>query len=199
MKRFLSVVLAVIMIFTSGIIFATDTSETTQNGTIKVGINAEFPPFEYYEDGILTGFDIDLMNQIGSRAGYSIEYVDIPFDSLIPAVLSGRIDCAISLISVTEERDKVIDYSRKYLMTNIITYNNGEMSKKRGEHYAIVFREGLSGSPYEDLENPTDDENLYIAVDEALKDLSQDKTVRKLMEKYGLDKPLKEADKTIEY
>ncbi|MBQ3038312.1 MAG: transporter substrate-binding domain-containing protein, partial [Clostridia bacterium] len=46
-------------------VFADEVSEATSEGTIKVGINAEFPPFEYYEDGKLTGFDIDLMNYIG--------------------------------------------------------------------------------------------------------------------------------------
>ena len=201
MKKLLSVILSITMLATFiPSVFADEVSEATSEGTIKVGINAEFPPFEYYEDGKLTGFDIDLMNYIGERINYDIEYVDIPFDSLIPAVLSGRIDCAISAITVTEERDSIIDYSRAYLRTNIIRFENGQKSVKSGEEYAIVFRDGLSHSPYNDIQTLTDDEVLYIMIDKALSDLSQDRTVMKLIEKYELNKHLdEEAEYNVEY
>ncbi len=200
MKKFLALILSIVMlVMTSTAVFADGIDEQTKK--LKVGICAEFKPFEYYdENGTLTGFDIDLMNHIGERIGYEIEYIDIPFDSLFHAIFSGRIDCAISAITVTEERDSVIDYSREYLKTNVVTYNDGELSRKRGEYYAIVFRDGLSGSPYDEIENPTDDEALYILIDKALSELSQDRTVEKLIEKYELNKPLDEnAEENIEY
>ena len=170
------------------------------DGIIKVGTSADFNPFEYYdENGELAGFDIDLMNYIGERTGIEIEFVDMPFDKLIPAVLKGEVDCAISAISVTEERDTIIDYSREYLKTNIITFEDGQKSVKRGEEYAVVFKAGLADAPYKDIETPTEDERLYIMIDNALRDLSQDRTVMKLIEKYELNKHLEENAANVEY
>ena len=172
-----------------------------QKAKIIVGTSADFPPFEYYgESGELIGFDIDLMKYIGEKIGFDIEFVNMSFDKLIPAVVSGEVDCAISAITVTEERDSVIDYSRDYLKTYNITFDeNGKRSKKYGEQYAIVFREGLSHSPYEDLTKPTRDETLYILIDKALRELSNDRTVMKLIEQYELNKPLDESIVNVEY
>ena len=117
MKKILSVILSIMMIL---LVSATAFAEKNDK-KITVGVNAEFKPFVYYEEGKLTGFDIELMNCIGEKIGYDIDYVEFPFDRLIPAVASGEVDCAISAITATDERDGVIDYSREYLMTNIIT------------------------------------------------------------------------------
>ncbi len=198
MKKLLSVILSIIMLISiQASCLASETLDAKR--IVKVGINAEFAPFEYYENGELTGFDIELMNCIGERIGHEIEYVDIPFDSLFPAILSGRIDCAISAITVTEERDSIIDFSREYLQTQNITFENGEKSVRFGEQYAIVFRDGLKNSPYKSITAPTDDEALYIMIDNALRDLSNDRTVTKLIEKYELNKPLDENELNIEY
>ena len=202
MKKLLSVILSVAIFLSLGtVVLGKEIDNMKTPEKIKVGINAEFKPFEYYgEDGELTGFDIDLMNYIGERTGLEIEFVDMTFDKLIPSVVSGVVDCAISAITVTEERDRVIDYSREYLKTDITTYNDGEPSRKRGEYYAVVMREGLSGSPYEELTNPTRDQEVYIMIDAALRDLSQDRTVMKLIEKYELNKPTDEnAEENVEY
>jgi len=181
--------------------FADGVDGPMQKAKIKVAISADFKPFEYYdENGKLTGFDVDLMNCIGEKIGFDIEFVDMSFDKLIPAVVNEEVACAISAITVTEERDSIIDYSREYLKTYNITFDeNGKRSTKYGEQYAIVFKEGLSGSPYEDLTEPTMDETIYILIDEALRELSNDRTVMKLIEKYEFNKPLDESTVNVEY
>jgi len=84
-------------------------------GTIKVGTSADYPPFESVDaNGNKVGFDIDLMNEIAKRLGVKIEWVDMPFDSLIAAVQEGKIDAAISAFNYTEDRDKQIDFSEAY-------------------------------------------------------------------------------------
>ncbi len=173
-------------------------ADDTVNDAVKVGINAEFKPFEYYEGDELKGFDVELMNLIGEKIGKKIEFVNMDFDALIPAVLSGRVDCAISAITVTEDRDKVIDYSRKYLKTTKVTFEDGQISRKYGEDYAIVFRDGVAQAKYRSSV-PTDYEKLYMNIDDALRDLSQDGTVGKLIEKYDLNQPLDETKENIEY
>lgn len=86
-----------------------------QAGVIKVGTSADYPPFEYIdENGNKTGFDIELMEEIGKRLGVKVEWVDMPFDSLIAGVQEGKIDCSIAAFNYTEERDKVVDFSDAY-------------------------------------------------------------------------------------
>ena len=204
MKKLLSIILSITMLLSMATVaFADDTFVSSGargvGGIIKVGVNAEFPPFEYMENDKMIGFDIDLMNYIAARIGYSVEFVNMSFDKLIPAVVNGEVDCAISAISVTEERDSIIDYSREYLKTQNITFENGQKKIQFGETYAIVFREGLADSPYKSITTPTDDEALYIMIDNALRDLSNDRTVMKLIEKYELNKPLDENKVNIEY
>lgn len=195
MKKLLSIILTITMLCSMAIaVFADD----TVNDSVKVGINAEFKPFEYYEGDELKGFDIELMNLIGEKIGTKIEFVNMNFDALIPAVLSGRVDCAISAITVTEDRDKVIDYSREYLRTMTVTFENGQKSRKYGEDYAIVFRDGVSQAKYRSSV-PTDYEKLYMDIDNVLCNLSQDGTVGKLIEKYDLNQPLDETKENIEY
>ena len=202
MKRILSIILSIAMLLSMATVaFADGVDGPMQKAKIKVAISADFKPFEYYdENGKLKGFDVDLMNYIGERIGFDIEFVNMSFDKLIPAVVNGEVACAISAITVTEERDSIIDYSREYLKTYNITFDeNGKRSTKYGEQYAIVFREGLSGSPYNDLTEPTMDETVYILIDEALRELSNDRTVTKLIEKYELNKPLDESTVNVEY
>ena len=186
MKKFLSIILSITMLFSMvTVAFADGIDGPMKKEQIKVGTSADFKPFEYYdENGELTGFDIDLMNYIGEKIGFDIEFVDMSFDKLIPAVVNEEVACAISAITVTEERDSIIDYSREYLKTYNITFDeNGKRSTKYGEQYAIVFKEGLSGSPYEDLTEPTMDETVYILIDEALRELSNDRRKPTAVEK----------------
>jgi len=190
-KKLLSIILSIAMLFSvTTVAFANnivecaeDTTQPQEVKVIKVGINAEFPPFEYYENGNLTGFDIELMNTIGERIGYNIEYIEFPFDRLLPAVASGEVDCAISAISVTKERDGVVDYTRAYLEA-AVTYKDGEEAT---EQYAIVFSENsvnkarlieASGDPFP---------SMYMLVDKAIKELAEDGTVEKLIRQYELE------------
>jgi len=84
-------------------------------GVMKVGTSADYPPFEYVDaSGNLAGFDIDLMEEIAKRMGVSLEWVDMPFDSLIAGVQGGKIDASISAFNYTEERDKVVDFTDAY-------------------------------------------------------------------------------------
>ena len=86
-----------------------------QAGVIKVGTSADYPPFESVDaSGNKVGFDIELMTEVAKRLGVKLEWVDMPFDSLIAAVQEGKIDASISAFNYTEERDQTIDFSDAY-------------------------------------------------------------------------------------
>lgn len=200
MKKLLSIILSITMLFTmSTAVFADGIDGPMQPAKIKVGINAQFPPFEYYnENGELYGFDIDLMNYIGERIGFEIEYVDMSFDKLIPAVASGEVACAISAISITEERNNVIDYTIPYLSAKV-THIDDEASDIGIEQYGIVFPNYSveKGRIAEAAGEP--ETSLYYLVNSTLSDLIEDKTIEKLGEKYELNKAADTEDFDYEY
>jgi hypothetical protein len=68
---------------------------------VVVGTSADYPPYEYIDEtGKMTGFDIELMEEIANRMGVAIEWQDMPFDSLIAAVQEKRSICR-SPVSIT--------------------------------------------------------------------------------------------------
>ena len=83
-----------------------------------VGIEASFPPWAYVESGEYKGIAIDAMRKIAKDAGIEIEFKDLPFPSLIPALSAGKIDILATGLTVTKERSKVIDFSIPWWETN---------------------------------------------------------------------------------
>lgn len=82
---------------------------------IVVGTSADWPPFEWIDaNNNFVGFDMDIMKIIARVQGYEIEINDIGFDSLIPAIQSGRIDIMAAGATLTPERLEVADASNTY-------------------------------------------------------------------------------------
>jgi polar amino acid transport system substrate-binding protein len=89
-----------------------------QAGVIRVGTSADYPPFEYVdESGNKIGFDIELMEEVAKRLELKLEWVDMPFDSLIAGVQENKIDMAISAFNYSAERDEKVDFTDEYYAT----------------------------------------------------------------------------------
>jgi polar amino acid transport system substrate-binding protein len=86
--------------------------------TYTVGTSAGFPPFEFVENGEVIGFDIDLIRAIGEIKGFDVEVKDISFDSLIAALKTGNLDIIAAGMTITPDREKVIDFSIPYYSAN---------------------------------------------------------------------------------
>lgn len=84
--------------------------------TLNVGANIGNLPWEFQnEAGEYVGFEIDLINEVGSRLGYDeITINNIPFNGLFSAVQSGRIDVAVSSITITNERLESVSFAQPY-------------------------------------------------------------------------------------
>jgi len=86
---------------------------------IIVGTSADFPPFEYTDaNGTIIGFDVDLITKIFTDQGYTVEVQDIGFDSLIPALQTGKIDVIAAAMTITDERKLEVDFSNPYYDAN---------------------------------------------------------------------------------
>jgi polar amino acid transport system substrate-binding protein len=83
----------------------------SSDGRITVGTDASYAPNEFIENGEIVGMDIDLGRAIGQVLGLEIEYVNAPFDSIIPGVQSDRFELAMSSFTANAERQEVVDFA----------------------------------------------------------------------------------------
>lgn len=122
MKKYFLFATALILVAVMLVGCTSDTSsildKIQENKKVVVGTSADYPPYEYIdESGNITGFDIELMAEIAKRMDVELEWVDMPFDSLVAAVDSGKLDMSISCFNYDEERDKTVDFSEAYYTT----------------------------------------------------------------------------------
>ncbi|MFL9994744.1 ABC transporter substrate-binding protein [Paraburkholderia sediminicola] len=86
--------------------------------TIRFGVDASYPPFESKgADGKLTGFDIDLGNQICARLKAKCVWVENDFDGMIPALKAKKFDGVLSSMSMTPQRAEQVAFSDKLFNT----------------------------------------------------------------------------------
>ena len=117
--------------------------------TVKVGCSATFVPFESIEmaaDGSKTyvGMNIDIVKAIVEKNGGSVEFVDMPFKSLMAAIQADQIDFCSSGMAPTEEREKTLDFSEIFFYPrNAIVYraedDYPDLDSLQGKTVAYVF------------------------------------------------------------
>ncbi|WP_019851482.1 basic amino acid ABC transporter substrate-binding protein [Desulfitobacterium sp. PCE1] len=98
---------------------------------LKIGSAIEYAPFEFMDKKQNpTGFDIDLMNEIGKDMGYTVKFESSSFDGLVTAVGQGKYDAAISAMTITDERAKSVLFSDPYFESaQIIAVKKGSAIK----------------------------------------------------------------------
>ena len=102
MKKLFALILALAMMLTA----AAASAES-----LKVGLNAEFAPFEYVDDdGKITGFDVELITAIAEKMGMEVEIENMYFDGLLGALTSKMVDCLCTGMTITEERKASVDF-----------------------------------------------------------------------------------------
>ncbi len=85
------------------------------SGKIVFGTSADYNPFEYYDSSYqIVGFDPAIAGELGKRLGVQVEFKDIPFEALGTSLQIGQIDAAIAAISVTTERQAMVDFTNVY-------------------------------------------------------------------------------------
>ncbi|WP_372885521.1 transporter substrate-binding domain-containing protein [Shimia sp.] len=83
--------------------------------TIRMGTEGAYPPYNFLNDaGEVDGFERELGDELCKRAQLTCEWVTNEWDSIIPNLVSGNYDTIIAGMSITAERDEVIDFTQNY-------------------------------------------------------------------------------------
>lgn len=83
-------------------------------GKLVMATNAEFEPWEYHDGEKIVGIDADIAQAICDKLGYELEISDMEFDSILPAVQSGKADFGAAGMTVTEDRLANVDFTDTY-------------------------------------------------------------------------------------
>src|SRR5690242_2010458 len=123
-----------------------DTTGTSSGGggggggePLTVGSDIPYPPFEQGKAPNYEGFDIELMEAIGEKIGRPPEFQDTSFETIFRDVQQGKFDAVISAATITEEREKAVDFSNPYYLSE----------------QAVLVQEGSDIKSLEDLEGKT--------------------------------------------
>ncbi|MBC7146669.1 MAG: transporter substrate-binding domain-containing protein [Thioclava marina] len=83
--------------------------------TVRMGTEGAYPPYNYIDDnGQVAGFERELGDKLCEMEGLTCTWVTNDWDSIIPNLLSGNYDTIIAGMSITEEREKSIDFTQAY-------------------------------------------------------------------------------------
>jgi polar amino acid transport system substrate-binding protein len=82
---------------------------------VRLGTEGAYPPWNFInDDGEVDGFERELGDELCARAELTCEWVTNDWDSIIPNLVSGNYDTIIAGMSITDERDEVIDFTQAY-------------------------------------------------------------------------------------
>ena len=138
-KKIISMFLAAAMVLSLAACGSSNTAKSegsTDAGkkTLKVAMECGYAPYNWTQsddsNGAVPikdssdyayGYDVMMAKKIADELGYDLQIVKLDWDSLIPAVQSGQVDCVIAGQSITSERLQMVDFTEPYYYASIIT------------------------------------------------------------------------------
>lgn len=110
LRRFLT--LFAVAILAAGPVHANSLDEIRKEGTLRVGVNPNFPPMSSFGmTNQLEGFDVDVARRIAKALGVEVEFVMTATQQRVPFLVSNRIDIALGALTRTPERAELIDFT----------------------------------------------------------------------------------------
>ena len=147
MKKLLSLMLALVMVL--AVFTACGGNET--DDVLTMATNAEFPPFEYLENGEIVGADVEIAEAIAEKLGKKLEITNIDFDAALTGAATGKYDMAVAGITANDERRQNMNFSVDYYTASqaiIVKADSTIAASKDLEGKTISCQEGTTGEQY---------------------------------------------------
>jgi len=112
-----------LILTTAALAVAGSLAMADSHSVVRLGTEGAYPPFNFLnDDGEVDGFEREVGDEICARAELTCEWVTNEWDSIIPNLVSGNYDVIIAGMSITDERDEVIDFSEAYTQPDPSSY-----------------------------------------------------------------------------
>lgn len=114
MKKNVFSIISVLVL--AGMVLAACAPAAATGKVVRVATDATWPPFEVVDESSkkIIGLDIDLLDAIAAKSGFTVEYVNVAFDPLLAGISQCQYDAAISSITITDERKQTMLFSDPY-------------------------------------------------------------------------------------
>ena len=143
LKKIFAITLAVVTIAATMAACGGEEEKTVksgvEDGVLTVGMECAYAPYNWAQtddsngavkisnfDGYANGYDVMMAKKLCEANGWELEIKMLEWDSLVPAVMSGEIDCAIAGQSMTAEREKQVDFAGPYLYASIVVLTKAD-------------------------------------------------------------------------
>ncbi len=134
MKRIVCLVLALMMVALSLAACGSKAKTGVEDGVLTVGMECAYAPYNWAQTddsngavpianvpgAYANGYDVMMAKKICEAYGWQLEVKKLDWDSLVPAVQTGEIDCAIAGQSMTAEREEIVDFAGPYIYASIV-------------------------------------------------------------------------------
>jgi len=153
-KRYLSMLLlGIVTAFHGPLAHAGAIDEAVRRGVLKVGTYPNYVPFQMTDKrGRIIGFEIDLLTEMTKALGVKLELVSRPYTELIPGLLASQFDMIGSGMTVTQERNRAINFSDSFIIVGQTVLLHPTLAGKVGSiedlneaGYRVVATTGTTG------------------------------------------------------
>jgi polar amino acid transport system substrate-binding protein len=153
-----------------GLILAAASTADAQAKVYTVCSDIPWPPFEMGDQGPSSyGFDMDVMRSVAAVEGYKVKIQNLSFDSIIPALRTGKCDIGASGFTITDKRKEVVDFSDPYYLSNqaIVMRSDGKANMITalaglGPTGAVGAQRGTTGASW--LKDNLTDKGVKVSI-----------------------------------
>jgi len=149
--------------------------DTLESGTLTVGSDIPYAPFEFGDAPEYKGFDVELVNAIADKLGLEVKFVKTPFDVIFRNLAQGgKFDMVASSTTITPEREKVVAFSDPYFVADqsLMIKKGSDIKTVDDVAGKIVGAQlGTTGAAFAKDETDAGEVRTYDLVDDAFKAL----------------------------
>lgn len=158
----------------------------------KAAMEPTFPPFDTTNDaGDLDGFDYDMLNAIAEDQGFTVEWSNMGFDGLIPALKSDTVDIVASGMWASDERKETVDFTDTYFDSGLVVAvkkdnNTIKSVEDLTPDMKVAAQIGTSGAKYAQKlakEGKIAEAKIYDKVNDAVMDVANGTVVALINDK----------------
>ncbi|MDN7226585.1 amino acid ABC transporter substrate-binding protein [Planococcus liqunii] len=96
-------------------------AKVKEEGKLVVGTEGTYPPFTFHDDsGKLTGFDVEIAQEVGKRLGVEVEFLETQWDAMFAGLDSGRFDMVANQVGINPEREESYEFSDPYISSTAV-------------------------------------------------------------------------------
>lgn len=115
--------------------------------TIVIAVDGDWPPMKMKDDkGNLIGYEIDMIQAMGSQAGFQVSFVEVPWDNIFKELDAGKFDAVLSSVSITDQRKEKYDFSLPYFSAEQLLVVRKPMVSESLQGKTIAAFEATTGA-----------------------------------------------------